>query len=361
MHYLKKKIFSTIILLSGCFSSFAQSPVEFEKTTHDFGTISEKEGVVSYTFHFENTSKKSITITHVEPSCGCTLSEWTKESIAPRKKGFVKAEFNPFNRPGIIEKTLTVTFNTTPTSYVILTLKGIVQPAPSSIEALFPEKIGALRLKTTEIALNHIFTHEPTSKRFDLFNESKDPIKFTQLKLPAYIQLVFPSSSLIIPPNQKYSIKLLYDAKKRNDYGWVRDSITLLTNDTATKKIVLATSAFIEDLPESVTKKQLSSIPRASFLYTEYTASLPHDSILNISFPIKNKGKKTLHFKNVKTSCTCLKTSLKKSMLGIGQETTLQVTYHYHPLHSSKTPYSIAVFSNDPIHPTQILTLKFKK
>jgi hypothetical protein len=59
-------------------------------------------------FEFKNTSDKPVLITNVRPGCGCTNADYTKESIAPGKIGFVKATFNASN-PGTFTKTVTVT------------------------------------------------------------------------------------------------------------------------------------------------------------------------------------------------------------------------------------------------------------
>lgn len=59
-------------------------------------------------FEFKNTSDKPVLISNVRPGCGCTNADYTKESIAPGKIGFVKATFNASN-PGTFTKTVTVT------------------------------------------------------------------------------------------------------------------------------------------------------------------------------------------------------------------------------------------------------------
>jgi hypothetical protein len=64
--------------------------LKFEKTHHDFGTIKEDDGPVTYVFKFKNTGTAPLKLNNVQPACGCTASEWTKEDIAPGKEGYVK-------------------------------------------------------------------------------------------------------------------------------------------------------------------------------------------------------------------------------------------------------------------------------
>src|SRR5437870_282846 len=90
--------------------SWAQGILKFEKETHEFGTIA--EGVqATYEFKFKNTGNQPVVISNVQPSCGCTTPDWTKEPILPGKSGMVKAVYNSTGRPGAFHKSITVTSN----------------------------------------------------------------------------------------------------------------------------------------------------------------------------------------------------------------------------------------------------------
>lgn len=99
--------------------------VKFETLEYDFGKIKEKGGSVSFTFNFKNTGTTPIAIDGVHASCGCTTPEWSKDPIAPGASGFVKATYDPLNRIGIFDKTVTVHSNGNPGD-VILHIKGEV-------------------------------------------------------------------------------------------------------------------------------------------------------------------------------------------------------------------------------------------
>lgn len=99
------------------------SPLEWKTEIIDLGEIPQGTPKV-IEFEFKNTSKKAILITNVRPSCGCTNAEYTKDSIAPNKTGFVKATFNAAN-PGQFSKTITVTTTAEETPKVV-SFKGTV-------------------------------------------------------------------------------------------------------------------------------------------------------------------------------------------------------------------------------------------
>ena len=100
--------------------------IEFEKTDHDFGTIAEGKKV-TYTYKFKNTGEAPLIIQSAQPSCGCTVPEWSQDPIPVGGTGFVKAEFDSNGKPNIQNKTITVTANTWPKT-TTLRLKTMVTP-----------------------------------------------------------------------------------------------------------------------------------------------------------------------------------------------------------------------------------------
>jgi hypothetical protein len=98
----------------------------FEKTEHDFGTIKEGE-TVSYTFKFKNTGQAPLIISKVQPSCGCTAPDWSKEPIPVGGEGFVKVEFDSNGKPNIQQKSVNVIANTWP-QVTVLRFKAMVTP-----------------------------------------------------------------------------------------------------------------------------------------------------------------------------------------------------------------------------------------
>lgn len=99
---------------------------EYETTDHDFGTISEGQKVV-HTYNLKNTGQAPMIIQSAQPSCGCTAPDWTKTPIPVGGTGFVKAEFDSNGKPGIQNKTITVTANTWPKT-TTLRFKAMVTP-----------------------------------------------------------------------------------------------------------------------------------------------------------------------------------------------------------------------------------------
>jgi len=100
--------------------------MEFEQTDHDFGTIVEGQKV-TYVYKIKNTGQAPLIIQSAQPSCGCTVPKWSQEPIPVGGTGNVTAEFDSNGKPGINNKTITVTANTWPKT-TTLRFKAMVTP-----------------------------------------------------------------------------------------------------------------------------------------------------------------------------------------------------------------------------------------
>jgi hypothetical protein len=96
----------------------------FSETEFDFGNIKEGD-VVEHTYSFTNTGEAPLIIQNAQPSCGCTVPDWTKTPIPVGGKGYVKARFDSNHKSNLQNKTITVTANTWP-KQTVLRFKAMV-------------------------------------------------------------------------------------------------------------------------------------------------------------------------------------------------------------------------------------------
>ena len=90
-------------------SPTSMAKFKWEMTTHNFGKIPQGKPV-TVDFTFTNDGKTPLVISNVRGSCGCTVTQYSKEPIAPGKAGFVKATFNAAAM-GAFNKSVRVTAN----------------------------------------------------------------------------------------------------------------------------------------------------------------------------------------------------------------------------------------------------------
>lgn len=122
----------------------AQTPSEqlvADQKVFDFGEVQEKDGVVSHTFVFTNTSNKLVAIEDTYSGCGCATSNFNKEPIPPGKTREVTITFNPRNRPGFFSKEIAILFNNK-TNYTRIWIKGTVTPFLHPVEEDHPYSFG---------------------------------------------------------------------------------------------------------------------------------------------------------------------------------------------------------------------------
>lgn len=108
---MKKVLLSAAVLISTA-TVFAQKKVDdiakFTTETINLGKI--KQNVpAKAVFTVTNISSEPLIIEQASPTCGCTISDYTKEPIVAGKTGVINATFNAAN-VGHFDKHLTVKF-----------------------------------------------------------------------------------------------------------------------------------------------------------------------------------------------------------------------------------------------------------
>lgn len=67
--------------------------IEFTEEMHNFGTLKEGETIV-FSFRFRNKGTGSLSLTKVEPTCGCLSVQYKREDIASEEDASVDVIFN---------------------------------------------------------------------------------------------------------------------------------------------------------------------------------------------------------------------------------------------------------------------------
>jgi len=100
--------------------------IKFETDMHDFGEVVDGEKV-SFTFKFTNAGKGPLLITGCNSSCGCTVAEYTHDTVKSGGHGEVTVSFDSWKRVGFQEKSVTVNTNED-TKIQMLHIKAMVIP-----------------------------------------------------------------------------------------------------------------------------------------------------------------------------------------------------------------------------------------
>jgi hypothetical protein len=353
--YMMLFVFALFYSFSVGYSQTLDPTISFDKDVHDFTTIKEENGKVTYNFEFTNTGGKPLIITQVRASCGCTSPDWSKEPILPGKKGFVSATYDPRNRPGPFNKSLIVISNAT-TPNKVLRIKGDVTPKPKTIEDEYRYSMGSIRLKSNHLSFARIKKGQTGTRLMEIINVSDNPVTVTFNRVPGHIQIKAIPETL--KPEERGRIEASYDSKLKDDWGFVIDRVDVLLNGQFQGTNRLTISATLEEDFSSWTPEQLEHAPSISFDNNTFNfEQVKQGEKVEHDFVISNNGKSDLIIRDVTASCGCTAVSPADEVIKAGKTTTLKVVFNSAG-RVGKQNKTITIISNDPKNPRTILWVK---
>lgn len=247
------------IALSAFFihASYAQGVVTFSKTSHDFGNV--KEGVqATHDFEFTNTGKSPVIISNVSASCGCTTPFWTKDPVLPGKKGKVTASFNSTGRPGMFNKSVTVSSNAEPNT-LVLTIQGSVLTKEQSIT---PEQLAnspAIGLDKIAYNFGKVEKGQTVKHVFKVSNTGKSDLQIERLQ-SACACVNFAVSKDKIAPGEQATLEIKFTPRTIQQE---KEVVIILSNDLKNPNLQLTLQAeVVESLSsQNLLKEQKTVIP----------------------------------------------------------------------------------------------------
>ncbi len=336
------------------FSQQMKATISFVDVVYDFKDVPEAGGSVEHVFNFTNTGNQPLVIQNVQASCGCTTPDWTKAPIAPGAKGFVKATYNPSNRPGQFNKTITVMSNAEQPS-MILRIIGNVTPKPKTVADEYPRAFGELRAKGGNLSFTQIAPDETKTEVLEVINTSATDMKVEFGQVPAHLSIKLVPA--VIKAGEKGVIQGTFDAKLKQDWGFVVDNVPVVVNGVQDPNNRLSVSATIAENFEKWSPKELTNAAVASFDNVMYNFgdAKAGDKVIH-KYILTNTGKSNLLIRKVKASCGCTAVTPEKTVVEPGQSTALEAQFDTNGKSGTQTK-SITVITNDPKASTIILQL----
>lgn len=332
----------------------AKPQLAFEKTLYDFGSMPEDKGTVQFTFNFTNTGGQPLVLHQVQASCGCTSPEWTRNPVPPGGKGTVKVTFDPKNRPGNFNKSITISSNAQNAS-LVLRITGNVQAKAMTTQDIYPYEMGSIRLADTHLAMTKVAPGTVKKEQLKWFNTSNKEVTLSFFNVPAHLSIQ--SIPAVVKPGQPALIVAEYDANKKNDWGFVVDQVFVSFDGEKDYKNRITVSASIE---EDFTKLNEESLLNAPVILIEEKnfdfGDIKPTQKVEHSYVVKNTGKSNLVIHKVKASCGCTAIQPKKMMLTPGESTEI-VTVFDPTGKSGRQNKSVTVISNDPVNTNVLLRI----
>ncbi|MDY6801045.1 MAG: DUF1573 domain-containing protein [Bacteroidota bacterium] len=350
---MKKRGFFILIFSLVTVFAFAQqrgAKISFKKDVHDFGKIKEDGGTVAYEFTFTNTGNEPLVITNVRATCGCTTPTWTQKPVMPGEKGFVKAAFDPRNRPGNFNKSIIITTNTINKTRVILRITGEVLPREKTIEDYYPKIIGELRLQSNHLPFTRVYNNQVKIDTLKIYNASDQILKLSFQNVPEYLKLKVSPNEL--RPKEKGFIIGEYDGRKVNDWGFIVNRVSMLINDENIRGNYITISAKVEEDFSHLTDNERENAPKIEFeeKNNNFGEVSKEQKNIKTEFHFKNTGKRDLIIRKIRTTCGCTTANLEKKVLKPGESSSFTAIFTPGSRIGMQRK-SIYVISNDPTNP----------
>ncbi|HNR73028.1 MAG TPA: DUF1573 domain-containing protein [Cyclobacteriaceae bacterium] len=340
------------LLMPGWVAAQLNEPVFFKSKTHDFGEVVEAAGAVDYEFTFSNLANRPMRILNVQASCGCTTPGWTKETIPASGSGFIKVSFDPKGKPGYFNKTLTITTDIDKNP-IVLTIKGNVVDKKSDGGDL-KVALGNIRLKSNSLSIGKVYVNKPAvTQEFKIQNAGSQPVTIKRAVTPTYMKIDAP---LTIPAGAVAELKLSYDAKQLNRYGFIADRIELITDEPDSVKL-LSVYATAEEFFPTLTVAELTKAPQ--LIASNYALDFGRVSAgtkSELSTFVQNKGKQPLIVREIQPNCSCVTAVFDKTTLQPGETATLKIVLDTKGRAGTQNK-SITIYSTDPRNPVQRVTI----
>lgn len=352
---MKKLLLLFSMVISGAVI-WAQPVMKVSSTEYDFGKFKEEAGKQKYDFVVMNTGDQPLVIQNIVASCGCTTPDWTKGPIPPKGTGKITAVYDPANRPGQFNKTLSVYTNSKP-EVMVLVIKGEVIPHEKTMEELFTFPVGPVRFESNHLAFTTVKKNGKKDMSMQVVNTSDKPAKIEFQDVPAHLSLKANPETL--KPGQKGVIEGTYDATKNQSWGNVSDMVKLKINGDLQSNVYYYVSANLVEDFSGLTPEQLANAPVFTVeASTVDLGKIPGSTANNVEFKFKNTGKSDLIIRNVRASCGC--TAVQQGIQGQGikpgESGSIKATFNSGS-YKGKVTKAIYVYTNDPKNSESVLML----
>lgn len=331
-----------------------KAQAKFEEEIYNFGEIKEDGGKVTHTFNFTNSGGQPLIVHNVRASCGCTSPDWTRQPVQPGNKGFVKATFDPRNRPGNFNKSVIVTTNgKDPT--IVLRITGKVLPKERTIEDIYPREMGNIRMKSSHLSFTRIAPEEVKTEELELVNTSDEKVAINFDRVPEHLTIKMVPETL--DPEQEGKIVATYDASVKDDWGFVVDQVYLNMNGETDRRNRLSVSATIEEDYSKWTDEEMANAPVIEIDDRVFDfGEINQGEKVSHAFRIKNEGKSNLVLRKIRASCGCTAIQPEKKVISPGESTKLIAQFNSRGM-SGRQNKSVTIYSNDPKKSTLLLRL----
>lgn len=341
MRVVEMWLAAVCILVSTAYAARAQGVMEFAEKTYSFEQIPEDGGTVTHTFTFRNTGNAPVVIKQVSSSCGCTVSDWSKEPVLPGKDGFVSGTYNPMGRPGSFTKSLTVVSNAEP-SREVLYLTGTVVPRARSKQEQYPYHMGPVWASASFLSLPRVLHDGTTRGTLGLYNSSNREVE-VKFAPPKSVKLA--DRRLVLAPGVEQRVEVVVDGHEVEDWGYTTEKFSC---EVLGEEYTVELGFSRDENFGAWSEEQRLRAPLAEVKLREIDfGAVRSGDVLRASFELTNVGQSALYIRRVQTNCSCLQAAVGKEKLRPKARTKVNVAFNTEGLRGVHEK-DVTLITNDP-------------
>lgn len=333
------------------------SSLQFEESSFDFGNIREDGGTVAHTFRFRNAGTKPVVIVNAESTCGCTVPTFSRKPVMPSESGSIEVSFDPMNRPGRVDKKITIV-TSEGGEPLHLWIYGNVVPREKGLDELYSVYVGSgIRAETSFHSFSYVEHGRSARTSIGLINTSDRAVKVDAVNSSP--RKVFSLGGVALPvvlePYAECELMLVADLGDDSDvYGTVTEHFRFMIDGRRTDAELVVTGIAIDNRssrPDNFVPKveinknivKFGVLKRNSGAVTEY-------------FDIVNTGEAPLTIRAVEGCGEGIRLSLSAGdVVAAGERRSVGVTVEPSRVGYGSRVERIRLITDDPARPVRDL------
>lgn len=337
----------------------AQPQARWSTTVHDYGTFHEQDGSQRCAFEVVNTGDSPLMIVRVQPTCGCTVAEFTTTPIAPGESGEVSVIYSPTGRPGPFDKTVWVYTNSTP-DRTRLVIKGVTVGTPATVAKYFPEETGHLVATQTTLAAGEVKKGLLRNSVVTVYNPTLDSVVLAFDNNTSHINIVAKPDT--IAPGGISTISFFFNSMRTPVWGINDDTLTMITHpvgndvDTLMSRINLVANV-VEDFSHLTVEERLQA-PACQLMTDKIVVGdglLAGNEPVEMTMRLENSGKGNLVIRRVMALDKALTATCSKTLVKPGEDAVVTIKINPAKIKNDVLNTYFTVITNDPVNPrTQV-------
>ena len=357
-----KRLLTFLFVSLSLISAFADAKISFDKKSHDFGTIQEKDGDVTCEFEVTNKGDKPLLLLKAASSCGCTVPEFSQEPIRPGQKTKITVTYHAKGRPGPFTKSIRIYDNSKPNNVSMLTITGNVISDRAPEDDYTHQIGGGLRIVNTTLNFFDVYPNKANRTRtLSLYNESDEPIQLTFRNVPKNLYLVCEPE--VIQPKKEGKVFITYLTDKVKDWGLQTHSFDIFVKGKEAKmkdNRITVTADIWEDF-SNLSSKERKNAPVISGSAKNIDFGVCKSPTTK-SITISNSGKTKLIIRKIVNDMpNVFKVTIKDKVIKPGESTTLEATFVPSECKMTSITHHITIISTDPTNSRVLVNMTADK